>query len=193
MSIEHKAFVFDTDKFHAEIEPVMQASIADPDVAHRYISEHLDELQSPYSGCALNEDWESEFDDLTLQVYFDILLTACYDVEDDRGLGEMWDAVNEVIKELDVFEEGELPVTGWTVEIDDVIVDPGMEGLGIIDCDEVEEILETLKENRDEAENAEPEDLLYEAEPEEWMEAYDDLCNLYEEALRQKKGLLLTF
>ena len=98
MSIEHKAFVFDTDKFHAEIEPVMQASIADPDVAHRYISEHLDELQSPYSGCALNEDWESEFDDLTLQVYFDILLTACYDVEDDRGLGEMWDAVNEVIK-----------------------------------------------------------------------------------------------
>jgi hypothetical protein len=50
-----------------------------------------------------------------------------------------------------------------------------------------------LKENRDEAESAEPEDLLYEAEPEEWMEAYDDLCSLYEDALSQKKGLLLTF
>ena len=49
------------------------------------------------------------------------------------------------------------------------------------------------KENRDEAESAEPEDLLYEAEPEEWMEAYDDLCSLYEDALSQKKGLLLTF
>lgn len=193
MSIEHKAFVFDTDKFHAEIEPVMQASIADPDVAHRYISEHLDELQSPYSGCALNEDWESEFDDLTLQVYFDILLTACYDVEDDRGLGEMWDAVNEVIKGLDVFEEGELPVTGWKVEIDDVIVDPGMQGLGIIDCDEVADILEVLKENRDEAECAEPEDLLCETDPDEWMDAYDDLCGIYEEAVRQGKGLLFTF
>ncbi|WP_288856673.1 hypothetical protein [uncultured Bacteroides sp.] len=193
MSMEHKAFVFDTEKFHAEIEPVMKDSIKNTEVAHQYICNHLDELQSPYTGDALDEDWEEEFGELTLQVYFDILFTACYDAEDDRGLGEMWDAVNEVIKELDVFEEGELPVTGWTVEIDDVIVDPGMEGLGIIDCDEVEEILETLKENRDEAENAEPEDLLYEAEPEEWMEAYDDLCNLYEEALRQKKGLLLTF
>lgn len=191
--MEHKAFVFDTEKFHAEIEPVMKDSIKNTEVAHQYICNHLDVLQSPYTGDELDEGWEEEFGELTLQVYFDILLTACYDVEDDRGLGEMWDAVNEVIKELNVFEEGELPVTGWEVEIDDVIVDPGMEGLGIIDHDEVAEILQILKENRDEAANAEPEDLLYETEPEEWMEAYDDLCSLYEEALRQKKGLLLTF
>ena len=105
----------------------------------------------------------------------------------------MWDTVNEVIKELDVFEEGELPVTGWEVEIDDVIVDPGMEGLGIIEHTEVEEILQALEENRDEAADIEPDDLMSEVEPEEIMEAYDNLCSLYEEALRQKKGLLLTF
>ncbi|WP_289773525.1 hypothetical protein [Phocaeicola sartorii] len=195
MSMDHKAFVFDTKKFHAEIEPVMKDSIKNTEVAHRYISEHLDELQSPYTGNTLEEGWEEEFGELTLQVYFDILLTACYDVEDDCGLCDMWDAVNEVIKSLDVFEEGELPVLGWTVEIEDVVIDPGMEGLGIIECDEVEEILNILEENRDEAENAEieTEDLLYEAEPEEWMEAYDNLCNLYKKALRQNKGLLLTF
>lgn len=193
MSMEHKAFVFDTKKFHAEIEPVMKDSLKNTEVAHRYICEHLDELQSPYTGDTLEEDWEEEFGELTLQVCFDILLTACYDVQDDCGLCEMWDAVNEVVKSLDVFEEGELPVLGWTVEIDDVVVDPGMEGLGIIDCDEVEEILNLLEENRDEAENAEPEDLLYEAEPEEWMEAYDNLCSLYKEALRRNKGLLFTF
>ncbi len=193
--MDHKAFVFDTKKFHAEIEPVMKDSIKNTEVAHRYISEHLDELQSPYTGNTLEEGWEEEFGELTLQVYFDILLTACYDVEDDCGLCDMWDAVNEVIKSLDVFEEGELPVLGWTVEIEDVVIDPGMEGLGIIECDEVEEILNILEENRDEAENAEieTEDLLYEAEPEEWMEAYDNLCNLYKKALRQNKGLLLTF
>ena len=193
--MEHKAFVFDTNKFHAEIEPVMKDSIKNTEVAHRYISEHLDELQSPYTGNTLEEGWEEEFGELTLQVYFDILLTACYDVEDDCGLCDMWDAVNEVIKSLDVFEEGELPVLGWTVEIEDVVIDPGMEGLGIIECDEVEEILNILEENRDEAENAEieTEDLLYEAEPEEWMEAYDNLCNLYKKALRRNKGLLLTF
>ncbi|WP_302613951.1 hypothetical protein, partial [uncultured Phocaeicola sp.] len=185
--------VFDTKKFHAEIEPVMKDSVKNTEVAHQYICDHLDELQSPYTGDELDESWEEEFGELTLQVYFDILLTACYDVEDDRGLGEMWDTVNEVIKELDVFEEGELPVTGWEVQIDEVVVDPGMQGLGMIDCDEVAEILKILKENRYEAANAEPEDLLYETEPEEWMEAYDDLCSLYEEALSQKKGVLLTF
>lgn len=193
--MDHKAFVFDTKKFHAEIEPVMKDSIKNTEVAHRYISEHLDELQSPYTSNTLEEGWEEEFGELTLQVYFDILLTSCYDVEDDCGLCGMWDAVNEVIKSLDVFEEGALPVLGWTVEIEDVVIDPGMEGLGIIECDEVEEILNILEENRDEAENAEieTEDLLYEAEPEEWMEAYDNLCNLYKKALRQNKGLLLTF
>lgn len=191
--MEHKAFVFDTEKFHAEIEPVMKDCINNPEVAHKYICDHLDEFQSPYTGDCLEEGWEDEFGELSLQTYFDILLTACYDVEDDRGLGCMWDAVNEVIKELDVFEEGELPVTGWEVVVDDVTVDPGMEGLGIIDSEEVEEILTVLRDNRDEAANAEPEDVLYDAEPDEWMDAYDDLCSLYEDALSQNKGLLLTF
>lgn len=194
MSMEHKAFVFDTKKFHAEIEPVMKDSIRNIEAAHRYICDHLDELQSPYTGDTLEEGWEEEFGGLTLQVCFDILLTACYDAADDCGLGEMWDAVNEVIKGLDVFEEGELPVTGWAVGIDDVVVDPGMEGLGIVDCDEVAEILEVLEENRDAAASAErPEELLYDAGPEERIEAYDDLCSLYREALRRNKGLLLTF
>ena len=194
MSMEHKAFVFDTKKFHAEIEPVMKDSVRNTEVAHRYICDHLEELQSPYTGDVLDEGWEEEFGALTLQVYLDILLTACYDVDDDMGLVEMWDAVNEVIKSLDIFEEGELPVTGWEVEIDDVVVDPGMEGLGIIDCDEVADILNTLKDNRSAAARAEqPEGLLCDADPDEWMEAYDDLCHIYEEALRQKKGLLLTF
>jgi len=37
MSMEHKAFVFDTKKFHAEIEPVMRDCIKNTEVAHRYI------------------------------------------------------------------------------------------------------------------------------------------------------------
>lgn len=44
MSMEHKAFVFDTNKFHAEIEPVMKDSIKNTEVAHQYICNHLDEL-----------------------------------------------------------------------------------------------------------------------------------------------------
>jgi len=193
--MEHKAFLFDSDKFYAEIKPVMEDCVDNTEVAHRYINEHLDELQSPYSGEPLENGWEEEFDELTLQVYFDILLTACYDVDDDCGLCEMWDAVNEVIKTLGVFEVSSVPVTGWDIEVNGVTVDPGMEGMGLIDRDEVEAILDKLKENRDDAENAEPdpEEMLYEADSDEWMEAYDNLCSIYEDALSQKKGVLFTF
>ncbi|MCM1071923.1 MAG: hypothetical protein NC210_06645 [[Clostridium] fimetarium] len=195
MSMEHKAFLFDTDKFYAEIKPVMDESVENIEAAREYINEHLDEFQSPYSGEPLEEDWEEEFDELTLQVYFDILLTACYDVDDDRGLVDMWDAVNEVIKSLDIFDDGSVPVTGRSFEANGVTVDPGMEGTGLIDRDEVEGILNVLTNNREAAEDAEPdpEEMLYEADPEEWMEAYDDLLALYEYALSQRKGLLFTF
>lgn len=193
MSMDHKAFVFDTEKFHTEIEPVMKDSIENPEVARQYICEHYDQLQSPYTGDVLEEDWEDEFEKPTLQVYFDILLTACYDVNDETGLSEMWDAVNEVVKELDAFEEPEIAVLGREVVINDVKVDPGMMGLGLVESHEVQDIHTKLQENREEAENAEPDDLLYDAEPDEWMEAYDDLCSIYDEAIRQGKGLLFTF
>lgn len=193
MSMDHKAFVFCTEKFHAEIEPVMKDSVNNPEVARRYICEHIDELQSPYTGDYLDENWEEEFDELSIQVYFDILLTACYSVDEDCGLADMWDAVEEVIQSLGVFEEGENPVLGSEVVVGDVTVDPGMQGLGIVESGDVACILERLLENRDEAEGVEPDDLTCDAEPEEWMEAYDDLCSLYEDALQQKKGLLFTF
>ena len=193
MSMEHRAFLFDTERFYAEIEPVMRGSIKTTEVARNYIYEHLDELQSPYTGDVLGDDWESEFSELNLQVYFDILLTACYEVDDDCGLCEMGDAVNGTIKGLDVFGEPEIAVLGRGIVVDDVQVDPGMMGLGIVESHEVPDILDTLMEYRDEAEDVEPEDLFYDVEPQERMEAYDDLCALYEEAARQGKGLLFTF
>lgn len=193
MSMEHKAFVFDTETFHAEIEPVMRDSVKNPDVARRYICEHHDRLQSPYTGEMLEEDWEEEFDEPTLQVYFDILLTACYDAEEDLGLGELWDAVNEVVEGLDLFEEPQIAVLGREVVVEGVRVDPGMMGLGLVESQEVSDIRNKLLASREEAENMEPEDSLCDAEPDEWMEAYDELCGIYEEAMRQGKGVLFTF
>ena len=43
MSMEHKAFVFDTEKFHAELKAVMKDSIKNAEVANRDICEQLDE------------------------------------------------------------------------------------------------------------------------------------------------------
>lgn len=139
MSMAHKAFLFDTETFHSTIEPVMKACVANPEAARKYICEHYSQFQSPYTGEVLDEDWEDEFDSPTLQVYFDILLTACYDVDDDMGLGYMWDAVNDLIAELDVFDDSQVAVLGRELIIGDVQVDPGMMGLGLVDGSEVAE------------------------------------------------------
>lgn len=56
-----------------------------------------------------------------------------------------------------------------------------------------EHILNSLNACRDEIENIKPETELYEVEPEEWVESYDDLCTVYEEAASQGKGLMFTF
>ena len=105
----------------------------------------------------------------------------------------MWDTVNEIVKELDVFEDSEFVVLGKEVVINNVKVDPGMMGLGLIESYEVLDIVHKLVEKREEVEAIGLEDLLFDAESDEWMEAYDDLCNIYEEAIRQGKGLLFTF
>lgn len=47
--------------------------------------------------------------------------------------------------------------------------------------------------NDGEEDDPDPEEMLYEADPEEWMEAYDELSSIYEDALNEKKGLLFTF
>ena len=146
-----------------------------------------------YTGEVLDEDWEDEFDSPTLQVYFDILLTACYDVDDDMGLGYMWDAVNDLIAELDVFDDSQVAVLGRELIIGDVQVDPGMMGLGLVDGSEVPGIRDVLCNHRDDVGEIELDNLSDDVEPEECIEAYDDLCNLYEEAADQGKGLLFAF
>lgn len=194
MSMEHKAFVFDTEIFHSTIEPVMKASVADIEVARRYICDNYSTLQSPYTGDDLDADWQTQFGELTIQECFDILLTACYDVNDDMGLGYMWDAVNEIVGQLDILEEPQVAVLGREVVVNGVTVDPGGMGLGLVESHEVEDILDRLTEGRDEAETIEElDDEVYDTEPDEWMEAYDDLCAIYDEALQQGRGILFTF
>ena len=47
--------------------------------------------------------------------------------------------------------------------------------------------------HRDDVGKIELDNLSDDVEPEECIEAYDDLCNLYEEAADQGKGLLFAF
>ncbi|MDE7355312.1 MAG: hypothetical protein K2N21_00870 [Rikenellaceae bacterium] len=95
---------------------------------------------------------------------------------------------------LDILEEPQVAVLGREVVVGGVTVDSGFMGLGLVESHEVEDILDSLTEGRDEAETIEElDDLDDDTEPDERMNAYDDLCALYDEAMQQGRGLLFTF
>ena len=56
--MEHKAFLFDTAKYHAEIEKIIEKCCKSKAVslAERYINEHLEQFSSPYTYEPLEQD-----------------------------------------------------------------------------------------------------------------------------------------
>ena len=194
--MEHKAFLFDTAKYHAEIEKIIEkcCESGDSSLAEQYINEHLEQCSSPYTGEPLEQGWEQESETGDIQEYFDFLLTACYDCGDDMGLSYAWDAVNEVIKQLDFMEDAEKCVLGTAVSFHGTAVDPGRMGLGLVDAAEVGWLKEKLSENRGRLETASlSEDQMYDMEQDEIFDAYGELCGIYEQAEKQGKGVLFTF
>ena len=74
-------------------------------------------------------------------------------------------------------------------------VNAGGMGLGIIEASQVAPIYEKLRSNREmlNSIDLDMDHFLYEAEPEDILDGYDDLCNIYGEALKQGKGIMFTF
>ncbi|MCM1126195.1 MAG: hypothetical protein NC429_06945 [Lachnospiraceae bacterium] len=196
MSMEHKAYLFDSIRYHSDIEKILDKCCKEKSTieAEMYIDKHWKELYSPYTGEPLDEEWKKELTSGNLQEYFDILLTACYEWENDIGLGYAWDGVNETLKQINFINNIEKCVLGETLVFHGITIDPGAMGLGIIDEKEVKFIKEKLIQNKEKIESADlPEDLLYEMEKEEIDDAYDDLCGIYTQADKEKKGIMFTF
>lgn len=196
MGMDHKAYLFDMEKYHMDIEGILDECCRSKSTlrAEAYISEHWMELSSPYNGEKLDRDWKKELSDNSFQEYCDILLTACYDYGRDIGLGYNWDGINEILKQMDFMDHTEECVLGNEIIFYDITIDPGAMGLGIVEIEDVAFIYEKLLRNRSRLEDMEvPEDLLYQIEEEEIQDAYDDLVGIYREAVKEKKGILFTF
>lgn len=195
MSMEHKAFLFDCEQFFQTTKGLMKKTANDLNFAKEYIGQHYSMFCSPYTGELLQSDWEQELSGDTIQEYFDFLLTSCYDVNSDWGLGYLWDGVEEAIKAMGILENPGKALLGDALYVGDILVNPGGMGLGIIKTAQVAEILGKLLANRDMLNmlNSDMENLLYDVEPEEIVKGYDDLCNIYREALKQGKGIMFTF
>ena len=196
MSMGHRAFLFDTNKYHAEIEKIIETCCSSGEISliKQYIDGHIEEFSSPYTLEPLEQDWEQELENGDMQEYFDFLLTACYDCEDDIGLAEAWDAVNEVIKLLGFMVGAEKCVLGTAVSYHGTVVDPGRMGLGIVEAAEISELKEKLLENKEKLEDISvSEDQMYDLTQDEIYDAYNELCNIYKEAEKEGKGILFTF
>lgn len=196
MSMEHKAFIFNTMLYHKQIEPVIEecCKTKDNSIIKKYIDGNYSQICNPYTGDLLEDDWESELESNSMQELFDFVLGSCYEPDNDIGLGYAWDGVLEAIKAMHIMEESDVCVLGKPLIYADIQLNPGLMGLGIVEFAEVAPIKEILLKNQEKLENMElPEDVLYELNRDELMDAYDDLCSIYKRAEKEGKGILFTF
>ena len=150
MSMEHKAFLFDTNKYHQQIEPIIEkcCKTNDASVVRKYINKNYEQIANPYTGDILDANWENELESDSRQELFDFVLASCYVPDDDIGLGYAWDGVLEAIKEMRVIGDAEVCVLGNPLIYAGVEVNPGLMGLGIIEAKDVVRIKEVLLKNQ---------------------------------------------
>jgi hypothetical protein len=145
MSMEHKAFLFDHDRFEQELRPVLERALAQgtSEDLKRFIVEHLQALKDPYEGLPLDEDWEDllEFDEP--DQYGDFALTKYYDPAEDFGLGSDWISVQEVIESRAPGASALL--LGKPLRGGDALFDPGKMGAYFCSPDDVREGLRFLQ------------------------------------------------
>ncbi len=85
-------------------------------------------------------------------------------------------------------------VTGSPVVSNGIVIDPGAMGFGIVEAKEIAYINRKLKEAKAKLNDIElSQDVLYVFSEEELIDAYEDLCEMYQKAQDSNLGLMMTF
>jgi len=126
--MDHKAFLFDSERFHEELRPTIEAALSSGDCAPLadFIRDNLEVLTDPYEGEPLTSDWGSLLETQDAHHYGDFALTKYYDPTADIGLGAAWVAFQEIL--ADDPEIVTSPILGVTIGPDDDPFDPGKMG-----------------------------------------------------------------
>lgn len=196
MSMEHKAFLFDSIKFDLEIKKVLENCWDDTTVNHAvgYIDKNYQKLKSPYTGETLDVDWQREIVEKNIQNYLEFILTTCYDPGEDIGLQYSWDALIDVLQQINVDKNVKSWILGNELIINGKKFDPGKMGFGILDKKEVKEIWQSIIQAKSKLIGIElKEEYLYEMTYEDIKIAYDDLCDIYKIAVEKDLGFIMTF
>lgn len=102
MSMLHHAYLFDHRRFEAELLPALSRALdtGGSDELRGWVHLHRAELTDPYEGEPLTDTWEEKVELSDPHQYGDFALTRYYRVRDDRGLGDQWRFVAEVLQHV---------------------------------------------------------------------------------------------
>lgn len=126
--MEHKAFLFDFEKFSGELLPILEHAVAtgDCEQLRDFILTNRVELSDPYEGEPLGDEWEAMIETRDPHQYGDFALTKYYSPTEDIGLGFTWREAQERLG--GVLQQGESPILGIPLISDGNIFDPGKMG-----------------------------------------------------------------
>src|SRR5690348_3169197 len=95
MSIEHKAFAFDHDRFTAGLGPILYRALETGDISMLsvFVDEHRASLRHPDLLEPIDEQWRQQVQPLDAHQVGDLALTAYYDPGQDIGLAGDWDEI----------------------------------------------------------------------------------------------------
>ncbi|TWT29251.1 hypothetical protein [Blastopirellula retiformator] len=173
--MEHKAFIFDYQKFEQELLPILQDALATGECSAliSFIQQNIESLTDPYEGEPLEDDWEGMIETEDAHQYGDFALTKYYDPTADIGLGSAWESVQEIVPD----DRRSSPILGLIVGSDNDPFDPGKMGSYFQSNGQVSESFGFLQQ------------LAQEHSSEEVNEAVE----LLQRATQAQKGLYVTF
>lgn len=180
MSMEHKAYIFDFDTFSRELKPIMEAGLQSGsiDQIRAFIHSNKSSLCDPYEGEPLEDDWEDMIEDKDIHQYGDFAITKYYSPQQDKGMGYDWEDLQKIVLTGTGMKHS--PILGVPLESDDNIFDPGKMGSYFQDNAQVLESLSAIRRI---------EGLLSGS----LKDTAIRFRNLLEQAVREDKGIYVTF
>ena len=149
--MEHKAFVFDFERFSRELQPIIERGLLSGDCSETiaFVRDNLGRLKDPYEGEPLGSDWESMIESRDIHQYGDFALTKYYDPSADIGLGASWAEVQDlIVRDSTILVS---PILGTIVGPERNPFDPGKLGSYFQSYDRLQKSINQLTALRDPA------------------------------------------
>ncbi|MGL5806515.1 MAG: hypothetical protein ACRC2R_05385 [Xenococcaceae cyanobacterium] len=179
MSIDHKAYVFNYDRFQIELKDIIEEALAsgNPNELITFIKNNLSYLKDPCEGKPLDGFWQDAIGILEVDNYGDFALTKFYQPQNCIGLGDKWSEIDDLL----CFEFGELSLItlGKLLGTKENYFDPGKMGSYFQSPQQVQTNLIRLEDT-------------LEQRP-ELLQHLVSVVNMLKEASNLGKGLYVTF